>query len=200
MQRISRRTPLCDSLLTTQVTVQRIDLSISHDTLISPGDSVLLRAVVPPGDTYHYRWEPPEGLSCPSCAQTWAKPTVATQYSLSVEKLTTGCQKVQSLVVLVGSCVVHAPTAFTPNNDGVNDVFFIPGNSCVLQIAELTIYNRWGEIIFRKENIPASEPAFGWDGTYQGIRVDNGVYAFRMQVNFINGLTHRYHGMVTLVR
>lgn len=199
-QRISRSDRRCDSLVTTQVTVRSFALSLTQDTRISPGDSVQLRAIVPEGDTYQFRWAPPEGLSCPTCAVTSAKPANSMQYTLTVDNLTTGCQKTASVIVSVGSCMVQAPNAFTPNRDGVNDVFFIPGTPCVRQIAELTIYDRWGEVIFCKQNVPASDPSFGWDGMYQGVLANGGVYAFKLRVDFVDGLTHRYQGTVTLVR
>ncbi len=198
-QRISRPGQ-CDSLVTTRVTVQSFTLSLSRDTLISPGDSVQLRAVVPAGDAYQFRWNPPQDLSCATCAATSAKPTNSVQYTLTVDNLTTGCQKTASVLVSVGSCVIQAPNAFTPNGDGVNDVFFIPGTPCVQQITELTIYDRWGEVIFCKQNVPASDSSFGWNGMYQGALANGGVYPFKLRVQFIDGLTHRYQGTVTLVR
>lgn len=200
VQRISRPGGLCDSLLITQVTLRRFDLAISQDTLINPGAQVQLRVLVPSTGQYRFSWSPTTDLSCPSCAVTWAKPTATTRYTVTVENLDEGCQKSASVLVSLGSCVFYAPTAFTPNNDGVNDVFYVPGNDCIVQIAELVVYDRWGEVIFRRENFPAADPTYGWDGRYQGQLAEPGVYTLKVRIDFLKGLTHRYNGSVTLVR
>jgi gliding motility-associated-like protein len=54
------------------------------------------------------------------------------------------------------------PTAFTPNDDGSNDVFRI--NSGSIQTANIQIYNRWGEKVFETDDARS-----GWDGTYKGL-------------------------------
>ena len=200
VQRIRRAAPLCDSIVTTQVTLRRFDLSLTPNALVSPADSVQLRATVPPGGNYRFIWSPAEGLSCPTCAVTWAKPTNTTRYTVTVENLDEGCQKEASVVVSVGSCVVYAPEAFTPNNDGTNDVFYIVGSACTRQITELVIFNRWGEVIFRREKFPPSDPASGWNGMYQGVMAGSGTYAYTLLVDYSTGQTNRLTGTVTLLR
>ncbi|MBD2755456.1 gliding motility-associated C-terminal domain-containing protein [Spirosoma validum] len=200
VQRLHRNAPLCDSLVATQVILRRFDLAVNRDVLISPTDSVQLIATVQPGGNYQFRWSPAEGLSCPTCAVTWAKPFNTTRYTVSVKNLDEGCQKEVSVTVSVGACTVYAPDAFSPNNDGVNDVFYIIGSACTQRIAELTIYDRWGEIIFRKENFAPSDPASGWNGMYQGILAGSGTYAYTLLVDYIDGMSNRSKGTVMLVR
>ena len=200
LQRFHRSTPLCDSLVTTQVTRRRFDLSVSRNVLISPADSVQLQATALPGGNYQYRWSPAEGLSCSTCALTWAKPLNTTRYIVTVTNLDAGCRKDSSVTVSVGICTVYAPDAFTPNNDGVNDVFYVVGSACTQQIAELTIYDRWGEVIFRKVNFLPSDPASGWNGMYQGVIAKGGTYAYTLLVDYIDGMRNRSRGTVLLVR
>ncbi|MBN8701504.1 MAG: gliding motility-associated C-terminal domain-containing protein [Bacteroidetes bacterium] len=69
----------------------------------------------------------------------------------------------------VGGNMVFVPNSFTPNGDGLNDVFAAKGEE--VQDFELFIYNRWGELIFSSKNIDA-----GWNGTYNGHLVENDVY------------------------
>ncbi|ANQ51996.1 T9SS type B sorting domain-containing protein [Flammeovirga sp. MY04] len=71
------------------------------------------------------------------------------------------------------------PTAFTPNGDGLNDTFFIEGKDMIN--IQLTIYNRWGEIIFHKEYTDEHDlrdPTQGWDGMYRGKKVTIGDYIY----------------------
>jgi gliding motility-associated-like protein len=71
-------------------------------------------------------------------------------------------------------CVLYAPDAFSPNADGVNDVFqpFACGD---ITFSSLTVYNRWGELIFQ-----TNSPPFTWDGTYKGEHCTTGVYVWRI--------------------
>ncbi|WP_211323790.1 PKD domain-containing protein [Sediminitomix flava] len=74
------------------------------------------------------------------------------------------------------------PTAFTPNDDGLNDYFYIQGE--YLQNIKLGIYNRWGENIFYKEYADHTElkdPKNGWDGTYRGEKVPLGAYVYILE-------------------
>jgi gliding motility-associated-like protein len=72
------------------------------------------------------------------------------------------------------SCSLYVPNSFTPNNDGVNDNFFI-NLSCPLEEFDFTIFNRFGEIIFNAKNVSDS-----WDGTYMGKEVPVDTYAYKL--------------------
>jgi gliding motility-associated-like protein len=70
------------------------------------------------------------------------------------------------------------PNAFTNNGDGINDLFK-PVNFCPLDNYRLTIFNRWGQIIFETEN-----PDTAWDGFYKGNRAQQGVYAYIIEYDY----------------
>ena len=75
-----------------------------------------------------------------------------------------------NLTFLPYACEIFIPNAFSPNNDGLNDIFKPSGN---VTLKSMQIYNRWGEILY--EN---SEGEFGWDGNYQKKLVHEGYYFF----------------------
>ncbi|MFK7925965.1 MAG: PKD domain-containing protein [Bacteroidia bacterium] len=89
--------------------------------------------------------------------------------------------------------VVFTPNAFTPNNDGRNDEFrvFAPN----ARVGELTIYNRWGEVLFRSADLTQ-----GWDGTYKGSPVAEGVYVFVVTGVGEDNTEFNRTGTVTLYR
>ena len=86
---------------------------------------------------------------------------------------------------------VFIPTAFTPNSDGMNDVFKIKGEN--LQDFKMLVYDRWGQKIYESTN-----PGEGWDGTYKGNPVQNDTYVY--QVTAKNLGDKKMTGAVTLVR
>jgi gliding motility-associated-like protein len=85
------------------------------------------------------------------------------------------------------------PTAFSPNRDGLNDVF-LPGGMDVKNYT-LSIFNSWGQVLF-----VSNDPAFGWDGTFDGIPVMAGTYIYQCDVVGLSGKKFGYNGTVTVLR
>lgn len=101
----------------------------------------------------------------------------STVYELTVSN-NQGCQGTATAVVKVFT-QLYVPSAFTPNDDGINDQFRIPP-SIAITLKEFSIYNRWGTRVFSTTNIRE-----GWDGTIRGKKEDTGVYVYyiKAQVN-----------------
>ena len=86
----------------------------------------------------------------------------------------------------------YAPNSFSPNNDGINDVFRL--YSTYLTECKLEIYNRWGELIFFSESIDPS-----WDGTFNGKRLQNDTYVWRATFITVFNKSQIIYGRVTLL-
>ena len=86
------------------------------------------------------------------------------------------------------------PTGFTPNGDGINDVFK-PAVSYSVESFKMKIYNRWGELVFYTEDINE-----GWTGYYDGVLSLQDVYVWRAEGIYINGTPFIFAGSVTLLR
>lgn len=89
----------------------------------------------------------------------------------------------------------NVPTAFSPNGDGINDVFKPLGSAKFTSEYEMTIWSRWGEQVFRSVS-----PDDGWDGNYKGVQSITGVYAFVISYKNIYGESKLLKGNVTLTR
>lgn len=86
------------------------------------------------------------------------------------------------------------PTAFTPNGDGVNDVFKLI-NVNDEKLIDFRVFNRWGTILYNSKDIYQ-----GWDGTYKGQTQANGVYGYAIRIIYSDGVEEIYKGTVTLLR
>lgn len=144
------------------------------------------------GDTLW--WSPAEDLSCSDCLTPEvfvSGPQWYVLQSLSSE----GCLATDSVFVDV-FYPVYAPNAFTPNNDGFNDAFFIEGVSP--RGYRLEIFNRWGERMFYSE-----DPTEPWLGQHQRLKgsyfVPDGVYIWRLRYEMRDG-PRIMDGTVTLIR
>ncbi|MCB0539256.1 MAG: PKD domain-containing protein, partial [Bacteroidetes bacterium] len=89
--------------------------------------------------------------------------------------------------------LIGVPNAFSPNNDGVNDIIYVEG----IGIVELKflIYNRWGELVF--EGNSQNE---GWDGTYKGVAQEMEVYTYVVNAKLLDGTYPVLKGNITLLR
>gem|GEM_PF-2757826 len=98
-------------------------------------------------------------------------------------------------MVLEGSCdTVYFPTAFTPNNDGRNDLFRGNGNRGVRDF-QLAVYNRWGQVVFHSTNV-----LNGWNGKINGVDLDTGVYIWIASNTTSKGIAKKAKGSVLLIR
>ncbi len=93
---------------------------------------------------------------------------------------------------------IYVPSAFTPNGDGVNDIFLPKGINIDPDNYELMVFDRWGKLVFRTSNLLE-----GWDGTLNNKGDANhvvlDVYVYRIKLKEIDGPKHDYIGRVTLV-
>lgn len=112
-----------------------------------------------------------------------------------------GCSAADSLSI-TSNCVkeVWLPNAFSPNGDGINDVFLVRGNPKNALVEKLIIYNRSGNKLFEADNVQPGDPAGGWDGKYKGEPVQVDVYGYYMIAKFNDGQKKILKGNVTLIR
>ncbi len=198
--RVINRFPYCDSIVTTHLYVDQFKFELLSDLTITEGDSVQLQSYLEPDGNYIYQWRNTPGLSCYDCPLPWAKPLRSSTYSLDITNTYQACHESGRVSIRVVPCGINAPDAFSPDRNGINDVFYIFGTSCVNRIRSFTIYNRWGEVIFHQSDFAASDPAFGWDGTVKGMPAHAGVYTYRVTFDQKDGRTSGKIGAVTLIR
>ena len=105
-----------------------------------------------------------------------------------------GCaDTIAKTIHIFGEYTHYAPNAFTPDGDGVNDVFYTTGIGIVEY--KLMIFDRWGQLIFT-----AKDPLTGWDGSYRGTVVLEDVYVWRVQTKDVLNETHDHRGHVTVLK
>jgi gliding motility-associated-like protein len=88
--------------------------------------------------------------------------------------------------------IADVPSAFTPNNDGINDIFQLKAFGVSQMIFK--IYNRWGQEVF-----VSASTNIGWDGKYRGILQPADVYGYILNIVFTNGATINKKGEITLI-
>ncbi len=148
-----------------------------------------------------YNWSPPGWVECPTCDSTIANPPASGQITLTSYNVN-GCIATDAIYITVlpdAEDYAFIPNSFTPNGDFSNDYFTAFGLNLVT-IVSMQVYDRWGSLVFSRENIPASDVTAGWDGTLNGKPMQAGVYSYVMELEFIEGDRRTEIGNVTLLR
>lgn len=95
----------------------------------------------------------------------------------------------------VSTSVLFMPNAFSPNGDGVNDVYKAKSGYRAITTFHAYIYNRWGQKLFEWTDIDG-----GWDGTYKGKPVKQGVYFVLVKAKGTDGKIYNIKRDVNLLR
>jgi gliding motility-associated-like protein len=186
------------------------------DLVIAPGVSVAIDAgpdrIAAPGEVIdlsaqanqslsQVQWTATDPLSCPTCIQTTLGPLSGNQTVVVTGWTVGGCTHSDALEVIVkarGNLFI--PNSFSPNADGINDVFSVYGNDQIVGIRNLAVYDRWGNALYARRDLPINDPSAGWDGTFRDKMMDPGVYVYVVEVELIDGSVRLYKGDVMLVK
>lgn len=186
----------------TTAILYEVDIPIIYldtDLEVELGKSILISASTNDSEIINIEWVDVENsLDCQDCLETNATPYNDTDYILMVTSVD-GCVTSATIRVTVDkNRQVYSPNIFTPNNDFVNDVFFIGTNQTVLRINTMKIYNRWGELVYENTDFLPNEPNQGWDGTFKGIEINNGIYVWMAEIEYLDGVIEVLSGDITL--
>lgn len=175
-------------------------LDAGADRVAVVGELISLSASATPS-TATLTWTATDPLSCNTCALAELGPLTVSQ-TVTVSGLTAaGCTASDQLEVILQSRPrVYIPNSFSPDNNGINDIFSLFGNDQVRVVRHLAVYDRWGNALFSRSDLPVNDPSAGWDGSFRGQVMDPGVYVFAAEVEFLDGWVQLYKGDVTLVR
>ncbi|MEZ5012999.1 MAG: gliding motility-associated C-terminal domain-containing protein [Chitinophagales bacterium] len=173
------------------------EINAFPDTVfVSDGALALLSAEVITGGDVSFLWTPPDDLNCPSCPTTLAY-AAGDENIYYVTGSEFGCiSDPDSIIVIMSESALIIPNAFTPNADGLNDVFHIL-NPIFYPEFTFAIYNRWGQQVFFTNDVLQ-----GWDGTYEDRDQEIGMYVWVVTYEKANepGKQYALRGTVTLLR
>lgn len=175
---------------------------VGIDTTIEYGDTIILSVELNDTNGVIFSWMDVNAnlVLNDSTYELMANPANATIYEFSAVS-PEGCMVDTSMTVRVTKTrVASAPTGFTPNNDGVNDAFFIQTDDKVTNVAVFRVFDRWGELVYEGTDLTPNDPQEGWDGTFRGKEMQSAVFAWYAEVEFIDGEKVTIRGSVTLLR
>lgn len=172
----------------------------NDDPVVALGDSVQIQVLLSKEDGItNLIWEPEE-TNCPGCTSIWVSPTATTSYSVRVSDIA-ACEATASITIRVDRTPkIFVPNAFSPNNDGKNDFFVI--NAALEQVNVINsfqILDRWGNLVFQRDNFMPNDEQYAWDGTFRGQLVNSGVYVYFAEITLQDGSLVQTQGEVAVI-
>ena len=181
-----------DSALVVINVYKKVVADAGPDKVILTGDTALLAGLVS-GTGVNYFWSPDNTLSSVTSLQPNVFPLVQTIYTLHAVS-TVGCGNASDDVTVRVYNDVLMPNAFTPNKDGINDIFHVLALDNY-ELSSFNIYTRWGQRIFSTTNA-----TIGWDGTVKGLPQATGLYVYYLEMKSKAGKKITRKGTVLLIR
>ncbi len=175
-----------------------VAVDLGPDRNIDYGESITLTPSLSIDPTYVY-WQSSD-LQTFEERQWEISPFSTTNYEIEISDAN-GCIDTDSVLVRVNREIpVFIPTAFSPNNDGNNDIFFVNTDIAVAEINQMNIFDRWGNVVFSKVNFLPNDPNFGWNGRYNGKNAASGVYVWALSLSLTDGTVLKLSGDVMIMR
>jgi len=148
---------------------------------------------------YTWNWVPKaQPTVCPDCDQYRFRPMEEGVLELNVLDVF-GCEAVTSTFISLTDFAVYVPNAFSPNNDGLNDQFYVQGQRDY-DILSFRVFDRWGNQLFERKDITVNESQKGWNGYVKGQLMSAGVYVWQAIVLAKSGEKQVLAGDVQLIR
>ncbi|MFL9483488.1 PKD domain-containing protein [Chitinophagaceae bacterium LWZ2-11] len=166
---------------------------------INVGSTATIHTVSSP-DITHWQWSPTVWLSCNDCPQPDVTPKGDLTYRVTASN-DGGCSVTDNIniIVVCNGSNLFIPNTFSPNNDGMNDVFYPRGRG-VFTIKSFRIFNRWGQEVYEALNFAANDASKGWNGTFNGKPAPADVYVYIVEIVCDNGVMLPSKGNVSLLR
>ena len=189
-----KKTNTCDSVIITNLSVFQNTFSVSLKSIdtIDAGNAIELKPMYSNQTAISWNWSPTTNLNCTTCEKPISTPSQNTQYSLKATAQN-GCDDTAKTTIIVRQTEVYIPTAFSPNNDGINDDLTVFVNNPVA--FHLVIFNRYDQKVFESVDVLNK-----WNGTYKNAECEVDNYVYVLDVTTANGKQHHKQGTITLLR
>ncbi|MEI8059398.1 MAG: PKD domain-containing protein, partial [Ferruginibacter sp.] len=170
-----------------------------QDKTINVGQSIELKPTISP-DVTSVIWTPTQSIVQNNFPNITVKPNETTQYTIEARN-PGGCKTRDKVTIFLicNGANVFIPNTFSPNEDGINDVFY-PRGTGLFRIKTLRIFNRWGQVVYEKNNIMPNDVASGWDGTFKGLKLNPDVYVYTADIICDNNSILTLKGNVSLIK
>ncbi|MEM9545514.1 MAG: gliding motility-associated C-terminal domain-containing protein [Bacteroidota bacterium] len=178
-----------------------VEIVTTPDVTYTEGQSVRLTATVniETSQIESIQWTPDENMSCPTCLITSISNPTDSLYTITVIDVNGCLDTAQVRLIRKERPEVFIPNVINPGSNSGNDRFTIFANEEVELVLTMSVYDRWGNLIYTSQNVEPNDLGAGWDGTFNGENVEQGVYVYMLEVLLANGDRESFFGDLTVI-
>ena len=173
---------------------------VPADTAIARLTTLQLVPKIKGGVLSAYHWVSDPFLSCTNCLSPVITPPYTKTYKLIAQNEYGCIDTAVSIVKIFTGGTLNIPSGFSPNNDNLNDIFYILAGNGINTIQSFLIFDRWGVKVFENGNFMPNDPRYGWDGNNKGVQAAAGTYVYVISFIDIDGKSKTYKGTILLLR
>ena len=190
-----------DTAYVTVAVGQYPTVNLGADKVLATGTPLPLVTTITNGPITKWTWGPTAAtLSCNDCPTPIATIKREICYAVEVANLyKCTARDTMCVKVFCENAQVFIPNAFTPDGDGVNDVLMVRAQG-IRSVKNFRIFNRWGQLVFEKNNFNPNDVSAGWDGLINGKLASPDVYVYMCEVVCENDVIYTYKGNVSIVK
>lgn len=185
---------------------EKISFTIGRDTLLDYGDTLKVKAItnLDISKIKSIKWKTtPMEADCSNCGTSFVyRPKQDHTLTATLENLT-GCKVEDEMLIRVNlDFKAYLPNVFSPSlsNYSENKRFTVLAGRQVIKVKYLRIFNRLGDQVYEAADFLPNDFSIGWDGTFKGADVSQGVYVYLAEVEYADGRFGRLKGDVTILR
>jgi large repetitive protein len=175
-------------------------VDLGPDLTLAPATQHLMTSTIQNGPISQYVWSPSTYLSCTNCPTPVATIQSNISYTLRVTNVN-GCVDIDTVNIIVtcDKSQVYIPNGFSPDGDGVNDLFVIR-SAGIVTVKYFRIFNKWGELVFEQNNFSTNDFSKAWNGKIRGVLSPPDVFVYTAEIMCENGTSFPFKGNITLIR
>ena len=176
---------------------EAIEIDLPQILTIQQGETVFLNPLINEETIDSFTWDQHPTILNPEELIAQVAPQETTSYTLSI--FYGLCIEIRIVTVeVIESEEIYVPNIFSPSSQDINATFFLQSDhESNIEVLNLHIYDRWGNLMFHNDNIRLNEPNDGWNGYYNEYKVQPGVYVYLVEY-VKNGKVVNMAGTITL--
>lgn len=183
---------------------EKVEVHITTTTDSIPtirlGETLVLGSSYTPSDRIMtWSWTPAENVDCSDCPVVDAMPVRDMHLTLTGTDQD-GCMGMDELFIrVIPVREIGVPNVVVPGRGDQNSFVTIYGGPHIARILEFDVFDRWGNLLFSRENLPRNQYQLGWDGTINGQRLIPGIYVYKAHVEFIDQVIDVVSGEILVI-
>lgn len=177
-----------------------VGINVSKDKIYA-GDSLIVEAeILAPNGISLIDWTPEELIFTNNASNAIIYPKKSLYISCNVVD-SLGCKNSDRVwIEVLNRPDIYFPNVFTPDGNNIDDYYYIRVKDGVSAIKKFKIFDRWGELLYSKDNPRINVGIDGWNGQFNGYHVESGVFVVYVLIELKNGKTEEFYSDFTLLK